>query len=437
MAKHAWLLVLVAACGGSSPGSASQQVALEHWETKQEWLLVSNERCVTGPFEIIVPDRPNEFGRRFVVEAFGDRELAFDTRRVQADASVTYGWGWVEDPESSEHDACRAHGESSQPLEAEEAFASQGNKDEEPSADEDRGQGSTSSDADRSTTTKTWSNPWTADPLPQLQTFDGAIPNRRTISGAVAWFPKGNPNVYAIDDVNGSYYEGLSGEAGFRFQFWFHRPVDTTGMVIRFRDQVLTPNGALDAYRKGFARRVAKAEAKKATFERSEYVDDTPGRGRVPPPLKTEAVPEAPDGNVEWLPGYWKFHAELDDFVWIGGTYVVRAKLVQSTTVDAVVKTDANVEAPSEPEISIKTPVQIEPSVPPQPPPKVEKIPKPPAVVGALWIPGYWELRSDTWHWVGGRWKVAKRGARFHAPSIKVRAGVKVYLPGGWSFEAR
>lgn len=247
-------------------------------------------------------------------------------------------------------------------------------------------------------------------------------------------FPKGNPNVHAIDDVSASYFTGSGGEAGFRFQFWFHRPVDTQGMVIRFRDQVLTPNGELKAYRGGFAQPVKKAEAKKATLERVQVTDNTPGRGRVPPALKQEMVPEAPDGNVEWLPGYWHFHAELDDFVWTGGTFVVRAVPKAEAQPEGI---ESELDGEVAAQKSANEPEPIEPRVPPRPSPRAEKIPKPPSVKGAMWISGYWELRANAWHWVGGRWQVPKRGARFRAPSIEVKGGVKVYLPGGWSFGTR
>ncbi|MBX3421611.1 MAG: YXWGXW repeat-containing protein [Pirellulaceae bacterium] len=44
---------------------------------------------------------------------------------------------------------------------------------------------------------------------------------------------------------------------------------------------------------------------------------------RQPPPLVPEMPPEIrPDGkNVEWLPGYWFWDDERDDFIWISGTW--------------------------------------------------------------------------------------------------------------------
>src|SRR5206468_2492181 len=49
-------------------------------------------------------------------------------------------------------------------------------------------------------------------------------------------------------------------------------------------------------------------------------------RMRIPPAPLDDKRPKAPKGDVEWIPGYWSFDDALDDFAWIAGTYIVRAK---------------------------------------------------------------------------------------------------------------
>lgn len=440
--SFALVFALLGACGGGNEVQRDQPI--EHWATRNEWVLSSPERCVTGPFEVKVPALPHEFGRRFTLEAFGPRALPFDTRREYADGSGVYGWGWKDDDEMAEaHAACRAHDESAADTPA-ESQENSGTSDR-PRSDGTRGKGGASENGNKPPAKiEAPTSAETQDPsarLPTLEKFDGELPLNPTTRGGIAWYPQGNPTVYSIDSIGESYYsEG--DERGFTFKFWFHKPVDMEDMVIRIRDQVLVPNGAIEPYRKGFAARVAEVERRLAKAERvkaDENID--PARGAVPPPPQHEERPASPGDNVDWLPGYWKFHAELEDFVWVGGTFVVReppaAEQETSELADASGVTNVDVDVEAETAATVAT-VTLEPKVPPRPAPRKETIPPAPKVAGALWIPGYWELKANAWHWVGGRWQLpSKRGARFRAPSVEVRAGVKVYVPGGWSFSIK
>jgi hypothetical protein len=81
----------------------------------------------------------------------------------------------------------------------------------------------------------------------------------RRLAGALGWFPRGKPKFHNLDDIPLQYYDA-GGERSFRFQFWFHRPVDTLGVVIRIRDELMVPIGSIEAYRARFSARVAEAE---------------------------------------------------------------------------------------------------------------------------------------------------------------------------------
>jgi hypothetical protein len=435
-------LACAAACGASSTGSSDQPKPIETWQTELEWRLTSSERCFTGPFEIEVPDREIEFGRRFAVEVYGPRALPMDSQFAYTNGWTSSGWGWSEEglgESLGDHSACRAHADEAE-VTSETSVAS---------ADLSERTGAKESPRGKRTAT---APPAEKAPEPEpvnvtLETFEGPLPNVRSQRGGIAWFPHGAPTFTSIDDINVPFYsEG--GNAGFRFRFWFHRPVDMSGVVIRIRDQVLVPTIAMERYRESFPERVAEVERR---IREAEVVSgDEPrsaARGKIPPAPKRETVPAAPGPNVEWIPGYWRYHESLEDFVWIAGTFVVRAPPAPPAATEPAAVTTAKVEEPvvvaeapavEEDRVAAEAVVTLDERVPPQPEPRREVIPPPPAIAGAQWIPGYWELRGKAWAWVDGRWQVPRQGtARFRPPSIEVRGHVKVYVPGGWTLRAR
>jgi hypothetical protein len=68
----------------------------------------------------------------------------------------------------------------------------------------------------------------------------------------------------------------------------------------------------------------------------------------------------------------------------------------------------------------------------PQPPGRVEEIPKRPTSK-AVWVDGEWLWRRGHWAWLAGRWVEPPAGARF-SPSAFVRGpdGRLWYAPGAW-----
>jgi hypothetical protein len=72
------------------------------------------------------------------------------------------------------------------------------------------------------------------------------------------------------------------------------------------------------------------------------------------PPKALEEMPpeEKPEGNVNWIPGYWAYDDERKDYLWVSGTWRV-------------------------------------------PPP------------GKHWIAGYWKEEGNQWRWVAGFWTTA------------------------------
>lgn len=69
----------------------------------------------------------------------------------------------------------------------------------------------------------------------------------------------------------------------------------------------------------------------------------------TPPDMILERVPERPGSDVVWIPGYWQFNTERNDYIWISGVWR-------------------------------------------QPPPKKQ------------WINGYWQKFDEGWVWISGFW---------------------------------
>ncbi|QDT32647.1 YXWGXW repeat-containing protein [Thalassoglobus polymorphus] len=122
--------------------------------------------------------------------------------------------------------------------------------------------------------------------------------------------------------------------------------------------------------------------------------DPTPGLivGKQPPELIDELPPEEmPEGaNVEWVPGYWAFDEDIEDFIWISGLW--------------------------------------------------RDIP-----VGQQWIPGYWSEADGGWQWVPGFWTSSDNEELSYlpqppqsleqGPNVTAPSDEHFWVPGTWVYE--
>lgn len=115
--------------------------------------------------------------------------------------------------------------------------------------------------------------------------------------------------------------------------------------------------------------------------------------GSVVPKQPPEPVPELPPeqrpegDNIIWIPGYWAWDAERNDFIWVSGIYR-------------------------------------------QPPP------------GRRWVPGYWAQASGGWQWVSGYWAAEQQPEQMYVPQppLTLENGPSLpppdensfYVPGVW-----
>lgn len=132
---------------------------------------------------------------------------------------------------------------------------------------------------------------------------------------------------------------------------------------------------------------IHEAFAKPLSFDLNEklIVDKTP-----PEPIEELPAGMRPEGeNVQWIPGYWMWHAPQDDFVWVSGVW--------------------------------------------------RKVPP-----GRRWVPGYWTEVEDGHQWIGGFWTSAENSTVEYlpyppksleqGPSQPAPGDDYFWVPGNWSW---
>ena len=135
----------------------------------------------------------------------------------------------------------------------------------------------------------------------------------------------------------------------------------------------------------------------------------------VPNPIVTRQPPEAvkelppkyqPEGeNVEWIPGYWAWDDDSNDFLWVSGIWRVVPPGFQWisgywTPVDGGWQWIAGFWAPQD---------QQQVQNLPEPPATLEVGPNTPSPsADAFWVSGYWNWSGATYAWRPGFWTVAQ-----------------------------
>jgi hypothetical protein len=111
---------------------------------------------------------------------------------------------------------------------------------------------------------------------------------------------------------------------------------------------------------------------------------------KPPEPVPEEPPAQKPQGkNVQWIPGYWAWDAQRNDFIWVSGFWR-------------------------------------------QPPPDRK------------WVPGYWTQADNGWQWTPGYWAPASQETPPHVPpppasldngpSVPAPNDDSFYVPGSWMF---
>ncbi|MDW8244636.1 MAG: hypothetical protein RMJ88_15625, partial [Thermogemmata sp.] len=155
---------------------------------------------------------------------------------------------------------------------------------------------------------------------------------------------------------------------------------------------------------------------------------------KAPPPPVPEEPPESkPEGeNVQWIPGYWYWDNQRQDFIWVSGfwrnvppgrvwepgkwyeengQWIYRPGFWRPATM-----TSWRVDLPA-------------------PPPAVESGPStPPPQDDAIWIPGYWEYRDGRYVWRAGYWAYPNGVLVWHPPQYVACGSTYLFVPGYWDY---
>lgn len=129
-------------------------------------------------------------------------------------------------------------------------------------------------------------------------------------------------------------------------------------------------------------------------------IDPNPVASPIIPKQPPEAIEELPPDqkpegdNVVWLPGYWSWDQEREDFIWVSGFWRV-------------------------------------------PPPN------------RFWVPGSWRKMEGGWQWTCGFWNAAQAqqaeieylpeppASLDEGPSIPATSEASIYVPGNWVWRSR
>lgn len=163
-----------------------------------------------------------------------------------------------------------------------------------------------------------------------------------------------------------------------------------------------------------------------------------PVQGRIierQPPEPIDEVPpeEKPEGdNVQWIPGYWAFDDDLNDFLWVSGvwrdvppgrTWVPGywADVGQGYQWVPGMWADADVD-------------QV--TYLPEPPESQEHGPSSPSPgEGYFWVPGNWQYYDTGYRWQPGYWAPHQRDWIWVPACYTYTPRGYVYVPGYWDYQ--
>ncbi|MEI7684138.1 MAG: hypothetical protein WCL32_03870, partial [Planctomycetota bacterium] len=156
---------------------------------------------------------------------------------------------------------------------------------------------------------------------------------------------------------------------------------------------------------------------------------------KQPPPMIPEQPPEQrPDAaNLEWIPGYWAWDAERNDFVWVSGTFrnpPIGRRWIPGHWVnaDGGWRWVAGFWAPEN---------QQELQYTPEPPAPLENGPLIPAPnADSTYVPGYWTYNNpdQRFAWRPGYWAPFRQGRIWIGPQYGWTPGGYVFTSGYWDY---
>ncbi|MEX2119615.1 MAG: hypothetical protein WD847_08470 [Pirellulales bacterium] len=155
----------------------------------------------------------------------------------------------------------------------------------------------------------------------------------------------------------------------------------------------------------------------------------------TPPELIEEVPPEVrPEGDAVWIPGYWAWDDDLDDFIWISGVWRVAPPGYAWIPgyweeVDDGFQWITGYWASTAVEEVVYYPV---------PPESLEVGPSsPPPGEGYFWVPGQWVWRTARYVWQPGYWAIVEPGWVWMPAHYVWSPSGCIYVAGYWDYPVR
>ena len=154
----------------------------------------------------------------------------------------------------------------------------------------------------------------------------------------------------------------------------------------------------------------------------------------VAPPAPVDEVPPEPKpegAGVKFLPGYWHWDAEREDFVWVCGCY--RTAPPERTWEPGRWK-EANKVWTYFPGYWRPTDAKTLAANLPEPPASKDEAPAPNTNPNAMWVPGFWEYKSGKFEWQPGYWPPGNGTMIWHQGQYVTTETGFVFVPGHWDY---
>jgi hypothetical protein len=155
---------------------------------------------------------------------------------------------------------------------------------------------------------------------------------------------------------------------------------------------------------------------------------------KAPPAPVDEATPAAkPEGaNVHWLPGYWQWDGDRNDFIWVCGCY--RNSPPDRTWEPGQWKSVRGVWTYF-PGYWRPTDGKNLVSNQPEPPASKDEPPTAPKDnPNAMWVPGYWQHKNGQFEWQPGYWPASFDNLYWEQGQYVASESGFVFVPGYWDY---
>lgn len=155
---------------------------------------------------------------------------------------------------------------------------------------------------------------------------------------------------------------------------------------------------------------------------------------KAPPPAINEIPPDSkPEGtNVKWIPGYWQWDQDKNDFIWVSGFYRNVPPNRAWEPGKWIEKDGKNIYTPGfwRPTDSNSWRVDL-----PEPPKSIESGPSTPNDnPNAMWVPGGWEYRDNQFVWRAGYWAAPYRNLMWQPSQYVFNGSGYNCVPGYWDY---